>query len=354
MSEPCVNCYGRTYWPGRVADTLRLDALRMLRDPDTYYSQQDIARLLRVSRSTVSRWARMADRIRPDGLTRAPAGGRRPPANRKRSDATDAYLREAVRARPEAHLDELQHGLRAALGVEAALSTLCRWLQRLGLTRKRLSPVAPRREDADLQAQRAAWQAATAAWAADDMVFVDETGIDSRRCASRRYGRGPRGEAVRVAQPLARGKRINVCAAVALAAGAARGVREMNRAFVGETVSAAKFADYMRDVVAPHLRPGMRVVMDNASIHRSRQPGCDVAAIVRACGATLHFLPPYSPDLNPIESVFGELKKRLRRDCYWTHAKRGVPLGVADVAAAFEAVDGAKLRAFVRHSGYLG
>lgn len=65
------------------------------------------------------------------------------------------------------------------------------------------------------------------------------------------------------------------------------------------------------------------------------------------------FLPPYSPDLNPIESVFGETKKYLRRHCYWTRTKQGVALSEQDVRSAFQnSMTARKLAAFVAHSGY--
>ncbi len=69
------------------------------------------------------------------------------------------------------------------------------------------------------------------------------------------------------------------------------------------------FTAYVRQVLVPELQPSDIVVMDNLSSHK----GTDVREAIEAAGATLRFLPPYSPDFNPIEKAFSKLKAHLRK-----------------------------------------
>src|SRR3546814_15618308 len=81
----------------------------------------------------------------------------------------------------------------------------------------------------------------------------------------------------------------------------------------------AIFTQYVRQYLAPQLKPGDIVILDNLSSHK----GDEAAALIAERGATLLFLPPYSPDLNPIEMAFAKLKHLLRkarertRDALW-------------------------------------
>jgi transposase len=69
------------------------------------------------------------------------------------------------------------------------------------------------------------------------------------------------------------------------------------------------FAVYVREILRPTLTPGAIVILDNLSVHKR----ADIRALFDAAGCTLIFLPPYSPDFNPIELIFSKLKTRLRR-----------------------------------------
>ena len=103
------------------------------------------------------------------------------------------------------------------------------------------------------------------------------------------------------------------------------------------------FSAYIDQILVPTLRPGDVVVLDNLAVHK--QPA--IRAAVEAAGASLRFLPPYSPDFNPIEQAFAKLKAFLR-------AAR--PRSFEDVCAlvgtALRLFTPAECRNFVRHSGY--
>ena len=88
---------------------------------------------------------------------------------------------------------------------------------------------------------------------------------------------------------------------------------------VDGAVNGDVFEAFVKQVLVPALRPGDVVVMDNLSSHKRRR----TRQLIEAAGAALRFLPPYSPDLNPIELIFAKVKQRLRslacrtRDALW-------------------------------------
>lgn len=103
------------------------------------------------------------------------------------------------------------------------------------------------------------------------------------------------------------------------------------------------FLAYVEQVLVPTLRPGDVVVLDNLAVHK--QP--EVQAAIERAGARLRFLPPYSPDLNPIEMAFAKLKAFLR-----AARPRNFDQVVELVAIALEQFSPLECLNFVRHSGY--
>lgn len=119
---------------------------------------------------------------------------------------------------------------------------------------------------------------------------------------ARRHGRCRRGERLRVGIPHGHWKTTTFVGALTL------------RGFVAPWVldgpiNREAFETYVEKVLVPDLRPGDVVIMDNLSSHK----GDKVRDLIEAAGATLRFLPPYSPDFNPIENAFAKLKALLRK-----------------------------------------
>jgi transposase len=77
---------------------------------------------------------------------------------------------------------------------------------------------------------------------------------------------------------------------------------------IDESTSAVVFREYVRQVLVPTLRPGDIVVLDNLSAHKDKE----ALALIAAAGGEVWFLPPYSPDLNPIEKMWSKVKELLR------------------------------------------
>lgn len=112
-----------------------------------------------------------------------------------------------------------------------------------------------------------------------------------------------------------------------------------------QTANSERFVRWVRRHLVPHLRRDDIVVMDNLWAHRHR----DVRRLIEQCGATVQFLPPYSPDFNPIEAGWALIKKRLRRV-----APRSAVALRRCVHHARRAVTGRHCEGWYRHAGYCG
>lgn len=124
---------------------------------------------------------------------------------------------------------------------------------------------------------------------------------------ARPRGRSPRGERLVEKIPQGHWKTTTLIAALGL-----EGVRCST--LVDGAVNAEVFEAFVRRVLVPELRPGDVVVMDNLSSHKRQR----TRELIEDAGAELWFLPPYSPDLNPIELIFSKVKRTLRSLAYRT------------------------------------
>ena len=182
---------------------------------------------------------------------------------------------------------------------------------------------------------RAAWRAAVCGGTdAARLVFVDEMGANVS--LSPLYAWSRRGERAHAKAPRNWGKNVTLLASMT-----AGGVGPC-LAVEGPTTREV-FEVYLERVLAPTLRPGQVVVMDNLSAHK----GGRVKEIVESAGCELSYLPPYSPDLNPIEQAFSKVKGLLRR----SEARTREAL-VEAMGRALDAVSFRDARGFFGHCGY--
>jgi transposase len=131
-------------------------------------------------------------------------------------------------------------------------------------------------------------------------VFIDETWAST--AMARTHGRAPRGERLRMGVPFGHWKTTTFVAGLTTRGLVAPWVLD-------GAINQDAFETYVTQVLVPELRPGDIVVMDNLSSHK----GPKARAMIEAAGAQLLYLPPYSPDLNPIEMAFAKLKALLRK-----------------------------------------
>lgn len=151
------------------------------------------------------------------------------------------------------------------------------------------------------------------------LVFIDETWASTSM--ARTHGRAVRGERLRAAIPHGHWKTTTFVAGL-------RSTGIVAPLVLDGPINAAAFQAYVDQFLVPTLKPGDIVVMDNLSSHK----GVAVSLAIDAAGASLLYLPPYSPEFNPIENAFAKLKALLRKeaartvDALWTAIGRLIDL----------------------------
>jgi transposase len=241
----------------------------------------------------------------------------------------EARLAALITARPDATLAEL----RDALPTTAALSTLWLEIDRLRVTFKKKVHADEQRRP-DVAAARRRWTETLPLHDATRYVFVDESGVATDLL--RRYARSLRGTRIADHTPCSHWETHTVVAAL-------RPTELTATAVFDGPMDSATFRAYVEQVLVPTLRPGDVVVLDNLAAHT--QP--EVRVAIEQAGALLRFLPPYSPDFNPIEQAFAKLKAFFR-------AARPRPFDhVCELmAAALALFMPDECAHYVRHCGY--
>ena len=182
---------------------------------------------------------------------------------------------------------------------------------------------------------RAAWRAMVVGEIeARRLVFVDECGANISLVPLYAWSR--RGERAPAKAPRNWGKNVTLLSSMSLCG--------MGPSLTVEgPTTRGVFEVYLEEVLAPTLWPGQVVVMDNLSAHK----GGRVREIIEGRGCELIYLPPYSPDLNPIEEAFAKLKSLLRRS-----GARSREALVEAMGAALNAITITDTRGFFGHCGY--
>src|SRR4051794_21565431 len=234
-------------------------------------------------------------------------------------------LRKLVRKQPDATLEEL----RQRLGVSCSLMTISRALRKLGLPRKKKIPRAQEQDRPDVQERRQEFCAKLAGVDPRRLVFVDESGANT--AMTRTHGRAPVGQRVYTNTP-GRWESITMTCGMRLSGFTAP------LAFRGAT-NTDIFESYVEDVLVPELKPGDVVIWDNLKPHKSEE----AIAAIEATGARVEPLPPWSPDLSPIEEMVSKVKGAMRSAAarttnavYWAFASALDQVALDDIAGWFQ------------------
>ena len=182
--------------------------------------------------------------------------------------------------------------------------------------------------------QRARWHEQLAAEPPARLVFVDESGANTKM--TRLYGRSPVGQRLVARVPHGHYQTSTLIAAVRLRGPCAPWL--FDGAMDGEM-----FLAWVRQGLVPTLQPDDLVILDNLATHKV----AGVRAAIEAAGARLLYLPPYSPDFNPIENLWSKVKQILRR-----LAPRTADELLQAAATAFAAISPADCRGFFLHAQY--
>ena len=186
----------------------------------------------------------------------------------------------------------------------------------------------------DVAAARAALKAEQPALNAQRLVFIDETAVTTKMV--RHYGRSPRGERLVAKVPHGHWKTLTLVAALCIDGVTAPYV-------IDGAMDGATFVAYVEQVLAPTLAKGDIVFMDNLRTHKVQ----GVREAIAAVGATVRYLPAYSPDLNPIEQAFAKLKAALRKG-----AARTVTALIKLIGKLIKAFAPDECANYFRHAGY--
>ena len=188
----------------------------------------------------------------------------------------------------------------------------------------------------DVARARAAWRAELAGIEPCRLVFLDESGVDTRM--ARTHARAPRGQRAVGSVPWGRWERLTVVGALAL-----DGV--VAAMSVAAATSTAVFLAFVEQALVPALkeRPDAVVVMDNLAAHKAEA----VRGALDRAGLAYRYLPPYSPDLDPIEEGWSKLKTRLRAE--GARSREALEAALGPALAAITAQDA---RGWFRLAGY--
>ena len=288
-------------------------------------SRRDAAEHFEVSASSAIRWLQ---RFHEDGTFEPmPRGGGSSPLEKYSQQILDL-----IGEQRDLTLNELVSILRKRR-ISASRSALSRFFARHGITFKK-SLRAEERKRADVARARRRWIREQGWLDTSRLVFIDETAITTNMV--RLDGWSPRGERLVADAPMGHWETVTFIAGL-------RQTGIVAPMVIKGAMNGQAFLAYVEQCLAPTLKPGDVVVADNVSFHKV----AGVEEALRAVGASLRYLPQYSPDLNPIESVFHPVKTRLRKA-----AERTIEGLHRCIRSYIRTLDPAECRRHFRNAGY--
>ncbi|MDF1719181.1 MAG: IS630 family transposase [Minwuia sp.] len=250
-------------------------------------------------------------------------------------DAHEAFILALIETDDkDISLAEIADRLKAEKGVSACPSLIHRFFKKRGITWKKKTAHASEQQREDVLAERQAWFEGQLDLDPRRLIFIDESGLNTRMARLR--GRSKRCERCRAAVPHGHWKSTTFTAGLRLDGIVAPWL--LDGAMDGDA-----FLTYLRKVLAPTLSAGDIVVMDNLPAHKV----AGVREAIEETGATLRYLPPYSPDFNPIEMAFAKIKAFLRK-----LAARSIPDLWNAVARALDIFEPEEFQNLFAHAGY--
>jgi transposase len=292
-------------------------------------SRRQAAARFDVGPATAVRWAKRVETT-GDVAPMKMGGDRRS----QRIEAHAEFILKEIKTKPDTTIMELRDKIRERHGLSFGYGTVWRFLARHKITRKKKTGHAAEQERDDVAKAREAWFEGQLDLDPEKLVFIDETSISTSM--ARRFGWAPRGERCRAPVPFGHWKTTTFVA----------GLR-VDRIDAPMTIEGAldgeAFRAYVEQVLAPTLSKGETVMMDNVPLHKV----AGVSEAIAAKGASLLYLPAYSPDFDPIEKFFSKFKSILQRI-----AARTADALEAAVAEALRTVTPDECRNYFAASGY--
>jgi len=233
---------------------------------------------------------------------------------------------------PELYLDELRQELFNLTGACVSQTTLHRALKEMGMVRRRIhyhgipNPVRAAQFDLDITSIKH-----------DRLVWVDECGFERNVC-KRRYGRGPATDIIYLPGIYLSGHRRSLVGAMSV-----RGIIASH--ISADNTNKENFNSFALQTMLPQLTGDETIILDNSSTHKGTW-----IDVYQALGIRVLFLPPYSPELNPIEPVWNKVKHQLKRSAPLLEA---LGWSIEDmIDDAIKTVTPTDCKNFARHCGY--
>ena len=300
------------------------------------YSPSDVAKLLNVCSRTVRRYTTLFSQT-GDVVSRTRHNGPYPILDQYQQLILLRWIADV----PGIYLSEIQERFLSSFGIICSVSTICRTLKSMGCSRQKIRYIAIQRSDEC----RAKFMAEISIYDPAMLVWIDETGCDQRN-TKRRYGYSVRGIAPCDHRLLIHGIRYSAIPVMSL-----QGIHDVQ--IVEGTVNGDKFESFIRNTVLPILNPfnGSNplsvVIMDNCSIHHVDR----VVDLIQVTNRSkVIFLPPYSPDLMPLEEVFSKVKTVIKTN---SSIFRVFSAPRAFLGMAFGFITKEDCLGYVQHSGYI-
>jgi transposase len=293
-------------------------------------SIRELAERFAVNPSTVQRYLRRrqeAGSVEP----RPPGGGHPRSLDARAERALWALLRE------KNDLPDREYARRLAerLGRPVSRQAVNRTWKRLGVTRKNKTLRASEQSRPDVQRSRQRFARSVRQFPGRRRVYVDEFGTNLG--LTPRFARAPRGRRALGSAPVNKGANVTLVMGL--------GVRGIVAPFAFRgAMNEAVFEGYVCGQLAPALRPGDVVLVDRLPAHFAPE----ARRCLEAVGAHLRFLPPYSPDLNPVEEAGGNIKAVIRAD-----EPRTVPALYDAMGRGIGAVTPSHVRGWFLHRGHV-
>lgn len=212
----------------------------------------------------------------------------------------EMYLRSLLSDEADLTLEELRDRYEETYGIRVSMGTMYNTLERLGITRKKKTFSDPKKSAVGAAVKKEAYDQALEAVTPENRLYLDETG--SCLNMTPLHGRSPKGERVYDKKPTSPGTRINTVAILS-----EDGIKA-EYSYTG-SLTALRFMAYLTTFVLPILTGTQTVIMDNHPVHRAKA----VQDCLKQQGVNFLYLPPYSPDLNPIEEAFSKVKQYLKK-----------------------------------------
>jgi transposase len=302
---------------------------RVVADSHAGVSDHEVADKHSLGEATIHRWKRL---VRENGSPAPlPHAGGQP---RLLNVDDEVLLIGLVETVPDRTLEEQARELAAVGAPSVCARTLSRALARMNYSRKKKSLIATEHNTEAAEAERAKFRKEIAAVPLRKLVFIDESG--SNIAMTPDYAWGQRSLRVHDVVPRNRGTVTTMIGALAL-----DGLRCMMT--IEGATDTDVFDAYVEHLLVPSLKRGDVVVLDNLGAHKPQR----ILDRITAAGATYRFLPPYSPELNPIENCWSKLKCLLKKMGARTVAK----LNQA-IAEAMDLITPSDASAWFRHCGY--